>query len=681
MNVSSKRAEYVSIVGLVLSLLFFITAWVVGAFSGAYAVTAISWQILSCCLIWFVLAVQFHQMSLAEQEKLDIDQLSRTKASDTIFQGSAERSELFAVASKRLALIEKWFVPIFASLIAGYEIFIGFYLFNRVSDKLAEPPKYAQLSAVFMVIIAFISFLISRYATGMSAQLKWKALRAGGSGLLATAIFSFAAAISLALAQFKIIAVVNVLAWVVPVVLIVIGIETGLNIILDIYRPRIAGQYSRSAFDSRLLGIFNEPGGIFHTFASTIDYQFGFQVSQTWFYKLLEKAIIPLFLFLVLTLYLLSCFVVLRPGEEAVIEHFGSFDKIVGPGYTFKLPWPFDMAYKYPTSEVRRIDIGFLESEEAREKNKDNPMLWGEQHYEEEYNLLVATESDGSLGEGAIPVSIVRAAVPIHYKVKDLKQYLYNHNDTENMLKAICYRELVRFTASSKVEASDNEDSSVESESLLGGGRGKAAEVLINRIQAAADKEELGVDVVFLGLQGVHPPPEVAEDYQKVVGSVQKRQAEILTALAERNSILATLGGSVREANELYKLAHRYQEAKESGKDVEELTELVQNAFNDSRGEIFKILSESQSYAFERAKKSEADGKRFNDQVLAYRASPKIYKRLKRLEMLEEALENVRKYVVVADKSDSRVYIVDLKEKLEPSLYDMSIDELEAGSK
>jgi len=681
MNVSSKRAEYVSIVGLILSLVFFITAWIVGAFSGAYAVTAISWQILSCCLIWFVLVIQFHQMSLAEQEKLDVDQLSRAKASDTIFQGSAERSELFAVASKRLALIEKWFVPIFAALIAGYEIFIGFYLFNRVSDKLADPPRHAQLSAVFMVIIAFICFLISRYATGMSAQPKWKALRAGGSGLLATAIFSFAAAVSLALAQFKIIAVVNILAWIVPVALIIIGVETGLNIILDAYRPRITGQYSRSAFDSRLLGIFNEPGGIFHTFASTIDYQFGFQVSQTWFYKLLGKAIIPLFLFLVVTLYLLSCFVVVRPGEEAVIEHFGSFDKIVGPGYTFKLPWPFEMAYKHPTSEVRRIDIGFVESDEERAKNKNKPMLWGEEHYEEEYNLLVATEAGGASGEGAIPVSIVRAAVPVHYKIKDLKQYLYNHSATDEILTAICYRELVRFTASSKIEASEEEGASVESESLLGGGRGRASKILINRIQAVADEAELGVEVVFLGLQGVHPPPEVAEDYQKVVGSVQKRQAEILTALADRNSILATLGGSVREAKDLYELAHRYQQAKESGEDTEELSKLVQEAFRDSKGEIFKILSESQSYAFARAKKSEADGKRFNDQVLAYRASPKIYKRLKRLEMFEEALGNVRKYVVVADESDSRVYIVDLKEKLDPSLYDMSLDELEAGTK
>ena len=64
------------------------------------------------------------------------------------------------------------------------------------------------------------------------------------------------------------------------------------------------------------------------------------------------------------------------------------------------------------------------------------------------------------------------------------------------------------------------------------------------------------------------------------------------------------------------------------------------------------------------------------DQVIAYKASPKIYKRLQRLEMLEEALADVRKYVVVADEDDRQVYIVDLKEKLEPSLYDLDMGEL-----
>ena len=677
MNVSSKRAEYVSIAGLVFSIVFFIVSWVVGASCGSFAVLAVSWQILGGAIIWFALAVQFHQQSLAEQEKLDMVHLAKSKNSDTIFQANAEQSDLFAVASKRLELIEKWFVPIFAGLTSLYGILIGLYLFNRVSDKVSLPLKNAQLSAVFMVVIAFISFLISRYATGMSAQARWKPLRAGGSMLLASSIFSFAVAISLALAQFKIFVAMNVFAWVVPIAMIILGVETALNLILDVYRPRISGQYSRAAFDSRLLGVFNEPGGIFHTFASTIDYQFGFQVSQTWFYKLMEKAVIPLFLFLVFILYMLSCVVVVRPGQEAVIEYFGSFKTQVGPGITFKFPWPIEKTYKYATAEIHRIDIGFVQSEEQKEKEKDKPMLWGEQHYEEEYDLLVATGAGGLTDEGAIPVSIVRAAVPVHYRIKDLKSYLYSHADTEEMLMAICYRELVNFAASSKIEASESEGSDISEDGMLGGGRKEAAEYLTRHVQASADAMDLGVEVVFLGLQGVHPPPDVAEDYQKVVGAVQKRQAEILIALAGRNRVLATLGGSVRESNELYELAYRYQQAKDNGEDTEELSAAFEDALVGAKGEIFKTLSEAQSYAFERAKTAEADGKRFGDQVIAYKASPRIYKRLQRLEMLEEALADIRKYVVVADENDRQVYIIDLKEKLEPSLYDLDMGELQ----
>ncbi|MCK5565437.1 MAG: hypothetical protein KAJ07_09340, partial [Planctomycetes bacterium] len=288
-----------------------------------------------------------------------------------------------------------------------------------------------------------------------------------------------------------------------------------------------------------------------------------------------------------------------------------------------------------------------------------------------------ATGAGGLTDEGAIPVSIVRAAVPVHYRIKDLKSYLYSHADTEEMLMAICYRELVNFAASSKIEASESEGSDISEDGMLGGGRKEAAEYLTRHVQASADAMDLGVEVVFLGLQGVHPPPDVAEDYQKVVGAVQKRQAEILIALAGRNRVLATLGGSVRESNELYELAYRYQQAKDNGEDTEELSAAFEDALVGAKGEIFKTLSEAQSYAFERAKTAEADGKRFGDQVIAYKASPRIYKRLQRLEMLEEALADIRKYVVVADENDRQVYIIDLKEKLEPSLYDLDMGELQ----
>ena len=682
MNISSKRAEYVALRGLILSIIFFASAWVIGAMSGAFAVLALSWQILGGALIWLVLVILFHQRSLAEQEKLDMVQLARTKNADTIFQGAAERAELFAVAQKRLAILEKWFIPIFAILIAVYQIAIGLYLFNRASGEIAQELSFLQLGAVLMVGIAFISFLISRYATGMSAEQQWRPLSAGGSSLLATAILAFASAICLALAQFKYTVYLTILAWAIPVLLIVLGVETALNVVLDIYRPRIAGQYSRSAFNSRLLGMISEPGGILRTFASAIDYQFGFNVSQTWFYRLLEKAIVPLVLFSIVTLYALSCVVVVGPGQEALIEHLGSFDnggRLVGPGIHRKLPWPFDIAYKYSTRQIQQINIGFVEEAESDQAAR-KPLFWAEKHYKEEYDLLVATTAEGSKDEeGAVPVSLVRAAVPVQYRIKDLPAFVYKHSEPERMLESICYRELVRLTASAKIEPEGDESGADDRKlSLLGAGRKAAAQYLADEIQKKADEVQLGVDVVFVGLQGVHPPTDVAKSYEEVTGSVQKKQASILNALAERNKILTSLSGSISQANQLYILAHDYQRAKEARDpaQIARLSEQITTDFGRAQGDIFKTLSEASSYAFERATLAEATGRRFQSQVLAYRASPQIYKREQRLAMLEEALKKIRKYVVVAESDDTQVYIIDLKEKLTPSLYDLNLETL-----
>jgi len=86
------------------------------------------------------------------------------------------------------------------------------------------------------------------------------------------------------------------------------------------------------------------------------------------------------------------------------------------------------------------------------------------------------------------------------------------------------------------------------------------------------------------------------------------------------------------------------------------------------------VIRQAQAYAFERATLAEATGLRFQGQLKAYQANPGLYKRIERLKVLEETLEKIRKYVVVADAKDTQVYIVDLQEKLVPSLYDMDVE-------
>ncbi len=692
MTTSSKRPEHVAWASLVSSLIFFGVAFFLGRWSGFIAVSAVGWQILAAALIWLVLAIQFHQRSLAEQERLDMSQLAGAKNTSAIFEGQGERATLMAAAQRRLEMVEKWFVPVFAVVVAAYEIALGLHLLGGLSSTASVETQQPLVCAIVMMAVAFVSFLLSRYATGMSAEPKWKPLRAGGSYLLGVALICFAMAISLAAIHFQYRAPVRIVGYVIPVLLIVLGVETTLNVILDIYRPRLKGQYSRTAFDSRLLGVINEPGGLFRSAAAAIDYQFGFEVSQTWFYKLLEKAIVPLILFSAVTLYLASCIVVVGPDEEAIIERFGNplaknnQVRDAKPGIHLKLPWPIDIARKHPTKEVREIYVGYVPNTDPKTGLviPEPSLLWGQTHYKEEQSFLVASEYPGQQSdEGAPPVGLVKANIPVQYRIKDLYAYVYNHSDPAKLLEGLCYQELTRFTASSKVEVDsmtpgqENTD-----EGLFGAGRARAKEVLFEGIQKAADDQNLGIEVVFVGLQGIHPPAEVAPDYEAVVGAIQLKQALVLGAEADRNRTLSTLIGTVSKAYELADLAAEYQEAQaqENADDIERLGKQLDEAFAQAQGDIYRILAEAQSYAYEKAAIAKATGERFAGQLKAYQAAPEIFIRQQRLAILEESLAGIRKYIVVADPNDTQVTIVDLQEKPNLSLLDVMGSTQESSS-
>ncbi|MBW8034548.1 MAG: hypothetical protein FVQ79_02475 [Planctomycetes bacterium] len=664
MHISSKRAEYVALTAAVLSIVFFVASLVIAGLSHAHAVSFLGWQILGGAIIWLVLTVVFHQRSLAEREKRDMSLAEKDRVSDTIFQSSSNRQAMFTTAQRQLEVMEKYFMPVFSVIIAAYHIVIGWLCLAKFTNpaSVSDDLNNALLYSIFVALIAFISFLFSRYATGLSADEHYKPLRAGGSILLATSMLSLFVWISLAFGHFKFTIGLTILGYAIPILMIILGIETVLNLVMDVYRPRIKGQYSRAAFDSRLLGTINEPGGILHTFSSAIDYQFGFKVSQTWFFQLLGKAIIPLVMIGLLALYSLSCLIIVAPGEQAVIEHFGSFDRIAEPGLNCKLPWPFEKAYKHPTSLVQQIDIGFVESADEDDKGKPKSFVWGEKHYDEEYELLIAASSDTAYGEGeggTVPVSLVIAAIPVQYIINDLEAFLYNNYDAKGMLEAICYRQITQYAASSTIETGG------VSESILGAGRKQAAEELKAGIQKEADDFGLGMEIVFLGLQGVHPPVEVAKEYQDVTGAVQEKQAIIMAAEAGRNSILSMLAGSVEESNRLYDMVAGRDEA--SGDKLNE-------ALKQASGDIAKRLSDASGYAFKKAALAKAAGERFQSQVKAFEASPKIYTQVLRLEMLEEALKDIRKYVVLVEGDDREVYIIDLQEQAASSLYDMQLE-------
>ena len=64
-----------------------------------------------------------------------MSQLAAGRKEAAIFQAKGEQAALFAVAQRRLDLLEKWFIPIFSVLIALYKLAIGLYLLNAASKS------------------------------------------------------------------------------------------------------------------------------------------------------------------------------------------------------------------------------------------------------------------------------------------------------------------------------------------------------------------------------------------------------------------------------------------------------------------------------------------------------------------------------------------------------------------
>jgi regulator of protease activity HflC (stomatin/prohibitin superfamily) len=400
-----------------------------------------------------------------------------------------------------------------------------------------------------------------------------------------------------------------------------VSVETVINLVMEVYRPRVRGQAARVLYESRLIGLLGQPTGLISTAAQALDYQFGFKVSETWFYRFLEKALSWIILLQLGALCLSTTVVIVEPNEQALLERFGhpvGGRPVLEPGLHFKWPWPIDQAYRFPSREIHRFIVGVIPDEELAEQRT---VLWTRPHYKEEFNLLVASrESLGTTGEDVagekpVPANLLAASIPVHYEVTNLVAWTYDHRDASVLLTNLANREVNRYLVS------------VDFDTVMSSGREAAGRDLRERIQAAADAYGLGARIVYIGLENIHPPigdrqVPVAAAFEEVIGSMQQRETNILAALAYQ-------AGRVPAAQA-------------------EATNLLTQALSER---VLKVAT------------AEAGSKRFEQQDGAYRAGPSVYQQRVYLQALASAIATVRKYVLLTTNTTD-VITLNLEEKI-----------------
>lgn len=673
-TLGDRRPQQVAAFGFVLQLVSYGALVTISLWSDSDAIAAASRFMLIGLPIWLILTLLFTQIRRVHTEALETAELKRAQqegVSDAIF---AVDDEALLLEQNRLGSAVRWLLPATTVFLAILLIGGHFVGWGPPIESLEKPVGFdrtqrPELMMWFVVGIGFLSFLYARYALALARLSEWRLLRAGATCMAGNAMACLGLVVTL-MAGSTVEWTEPFFASVMRIALVVLGIEFSANFLFDFYRPRTADEIPRPSFDSRLLGLISEPGGVARSIADTLNYQFGFEVSATWFYQLLQRWLFPIMVFTFAAVLCMTSVVIVDADEQVMVERFGRLvvkpSETLQPGLHFKWPFPVDIAYRAPVARINELVIGEASEDEHEHENPNSPILWTEAHeYVPEMMLPVASPAlarlsaepgeshDPATESESVPVSLLMVSVPIEYRIKDIKKYLYTYEDPVKLMECVAYRILSDFGAG------------VDVDELMGPGRRGFNKKLKRRIQTRLDQFDVGIEVVFAGIREAHPPArdQVAATFQGVASARTRMSATINAAEGEERKTLTACAGAVARARQLDQvIRERDRLPGHSGSADPQRTEAQQRietlllgdrtlGIPPLSGDAAARIAGARARASELISQAASKARAFGAEVIAYEAAPRLYKRRKQLDVYE-GLQDTRKYVLVGDSSN-----------------------------
>lgn len=677
---SYRIAASRSILGLVLQVLITVALLIYGLLARDHAALTASGYSGAGVLAWIALTILFDQHRRERVEAMESESLTQQVGTASVFEGEGE----FRVAKARLTSLYRWFIPTVSLLIGAVLIAFGLWRFwsgrELISPDAFGTPHHQSAAGVLGIVVACAGFVYARFISGMAKQPVWANLRGGAAYSVGSALMGFLIALGslVDLAGPDIIS--RYLPVVLPVAIIGLGCEIFLNFVIELYRPRAAGGVARPAFDSRVLGFVAAPDRIAKSISDAINYQLGFDVSSSWFYRLISQWLGTLVLTGLGLVWLLSCMTVIDPSERAVVLRFGALQREIGPGIHFKAPWPIDRVEVPPV--LRKNDKGRLMQVGAtatgvRTMDLGTPapgddkvaILWTNEHAREEVYQIVhqtpgdARASSGSNAGAERDLGLVSAEIPMEYAIENVVAYetLGTPEQRDDFIKAIAQREVLGYLSTLNINELLGADNAVLSRELIR--RIEKALAAVNVDPATGKARGAGVKVLKVAVTHAHPPKEAAPKFELVVQAEQKQQAGIEAARKDAIDTLTQVVGSVdlarniaAEIQELNRLTDsaRGGDAKiESQLKDRELA--IQNLLGKAGGWAAKVVAEARAMRWAKHMGERARAASYQGQMAGYDAFPMLYRTNLYFESLAETMKQSRVFVLQSDPRNVRV--------------------------
>lgn len=196
----------------------------------------------------------------------------------------------------------------------------------------------------------------------------------------------------------------------------------------------------------------------------------------------------------VVLLWLALGFYQVDDAQRGVVQRFGRFVEVTGPGLHWRVPWPVDIVTKIDVSQVRK--------------------------YEHKTVMLTMDEN------------VVSIDVEVQYRATDAQAFLFNVRNPEETLGEVtnsAIREVIGKTAIDQI--------------LEGNVRAEIAAAALKLTQSTLDFYGTGMVISTFNLRDVQLPDQVQEAVRDAIKAREDKETQMLSAQAYSNDLLPKARG------------------------------------------------------------------------------------------------------------------------------------------
>jgi regulator of protease activity HflC (stomatin/prohibitin superfamily) len=282
---------------------------------------------------------------------------------------------------------------------------------------------------------------------------------------------------------------------------------------LAMARPVVGDLEEGFPFDLGVLSVLGSRPNILASVLDAMEGQLGIDLRSTWALTVVRRSIEPLVIALATLAWLSTSLTVVGPDEDAIVERLGVpvQSDALPPGLHLHWPWPIDRVFRIPVRHVQMLTVGH----EGEEEGGPEDVLWARQHAANEYTLLLGNGRD-----------LITIDAQVQYRITDPKAWRYHTQNPSQALSAIAYRAVMRNTVNKTL-------ADALSENVV-----SLTQRMHAQVQQEADTLGLGVQVLSFTVGGMHPPVDVAADYQAVVSAAVRKMTAMADAQSYRNGVI-----------------------------------------------------------------------------------------------------------------------------------------------